>query len=340
MRAARTVRHWDQLGPVALLLLPLAVLFAAASGLRRMAYRIGLFPSHRMPVPVIVVGNITVGGTGKTPFVQWLVQELRAHGRHPAIVTRGYGARDGGPAPVNPGDAAAEAGDEPVLLARNAGCPVWRGSDRVAAARALLAAHPECDVIISDDGLQHYRLARDLEIAMVDGARGFGNGLPLPAGPLREPVSRLARCDFVVVKGRALPIPGRSDAVSMALVPGPFRQLIHPHRVATADDFAGTVVHAVAGIAAPETFFRSLEAMGLAIERHGFADHHAFTAADLAFDDGRPVVMTEKDAVKSIAFARPEFWSLPVTAALPDGFGTTLAQRLAHGTRSETPRDH
>jgi len=329
--------HWDRVTGVTVALLPLAGLFRVVTVIRRALFRIGLLQSYRMPVPVIVVGNITAGGTGKTPFVLWLVQQLRARGQRPGIVTRGYGARDAGPAAVMPETDPADAGDEPVLLARRSECPVWRGIDRGRAARALLAEHPECDVIVSDDGLQHYRLARDMEIALVDGARGLGNGLPIPAGPMREPARRLDQCDFVVVKApRRATISWRGAATDMTLRTDTLVNLRDPSLRRTPSELAGVRVHAVAGIGQPDQFFDSLRALGLAIVEHPFPDHHAFRPADLTFDASDMVVMTEKDAVKCRAFASEGWWMLPVEAQLPPGFAQRIFAGLPHGPRPET----
>ncbi len=327
-----TPDHWHRVGPVALALLPLSIVYAAVTACRRALYRAGLLRTIRLPVPVIVVGNITAGGTGKTPLVLWLAASLVREGFRPGIVTRGYGAANAGPALVSPTGEPGLDGDEPVLLARRGACPVWRGTDRVAAARALLAANPDRDVIISDDGLQHYRLARDVEIALIDGASGFGNGLPIPSGPMREPVRRLARTDLLVVKGpqrAGLALPG--PAAAMSLAPGRFRNLRDPALVTDAAALRDRPLHAVAGIGRPQQFFDTLAALGLRFRAHPFPDHHAYTAADFAFAGEETVVMTEKDAVKSTGFATTDFWALPVDAVLPEGFLDRVLERLRHG---------
>src|SRR5215831_12782352 len=191
--------HWDRFTAVSALLSPLSLAFRAAAGLRRAAYASGIARARRLPVPVIVVGNITAGGSGKTPVVLWLARHLRAHGYHPGIVSRGYGGTRTVSGRVAPDGDPRACGDEPVLLARRSGSPVWTGADRAAAGAALLATNPACNVLLSDDGLQHYRLARDLEICVLDDALGIGNGWLLPAGPLREPPSRLAAVDAIVI---------------------------------------------------------------------------------------------------------------------------------------------
>jgi tetraacyldisaccharide 4'-kinase len=319
---------------IAAALLPFSLVFAVVAGIRRHAARVGWMRVERLPIPVIVVGNLTAGGTGKTPLVLWLVQRLRERGFSPAIVSRGYGSRARGSVEVAPHSSAAEVGDEPVLLARASGCPVRIGVDRVAAARALLGVHPHCDVLIADDGLQHYRLARDVEIAVVDGDRGHGNGLLLPAGPLREPISRLASVDAVVIHTAAAEpaqraLAGSRPAFAMRLAGTRLRNLADPARAEDLSSFRGSRVHAVAGIGNPVRFFESLARAGLEIEPHAFPDHHAYAAAELDFGDGTAVLMTEKDAVKCERFARPNWWALPVRAELEPGLDDLVAARLA-----------
>lgn len=279
-------------------------------------------PAQRLAVPVVVVGNVTVGGTGKTPLVLWLAERLHLAGHRPGIISRGYGGHAVGPRAVDPESDPAEVGDEPLLLARRSGCPMWVGRDRVAAGRALLAAHPECGILISDDGLQHYRLARDVEIVVMD-ERGIGNGWLLPAGPLREPAARVAAADAIVINGGALciapPACRARRMFAMELRGHALRSLHEPQRCVPPEAFAGKRVHAVAGIGNPQRFFDLLAALGLDIIAHPFPDHHRFTATDLAFDDCDALLMTEKDAVKCAPFAPPETWVLPVAAEVsPD----------------------
>lgn len=324
--------HWQHRKLKSLLLLPLAALFAAVAAARRFAWKIGAFSSRHPGVPVIVVGNITAGGTGKTPLVLWLARFLQDRGMRPAIISRGYGAVRSDPRPVPANGSAADYGDEPCLMAGRAGCPVWVGSNRAATAEAMRRSHPEIDVILSDDGLQHYRLARDFEIAVIDGARGLGNGWPLPAGPLREPPSRLAEVDAVVINGGntsgAFP-----RALTMRLQGGHFRNLARPQQVVTAAHFRGMPVHAVAGIGNPQRFFEQLRELGLECIEHPFPDHHPYRAADLAFGDGAPVVMTEKDAVKCAAFAGADYWALIVDAEVDARLGELVTARLSQAAR-------
>ncbi len=328
--AARLHRAWyAPRPPLALwLLLPLHALFVFLSGCRRLAYRCGVWRTVRLPVPVVVVGNLVVGGTGKTPLVLWLAEQLQQRGRHPGILSRGYGGAGTGVRAVGPDAAASEVGDEPLLLARRSGLPVWVGADRVAAGKALLAAHPEVDVLISDDGLQHYRLARDAEIVVFDG-RGAGNGWRLPLGPLREPLSRLDSVSALVFNGVA-------DEVVQVVVP---RFVLHlaPGDCYRLDDaditcppraLAGRVLHAVAGIGHPDRFFASLRALGLDFEAHAFADHYTYSAADLDFGPGAVVLMTEKDAVKCAGLTRAEVWVLPVRAQVSPALADLVVEIL------------
>jgi tetraacyldisaccharide 4'-kinase len=320
---------WYGLTPWHVVLLPLAILFRLVVELRRVLYRIGLLRAIRLPVPVIVVGNISVGGTGKTPLVLWLATFLRQQGFHPGIISRGYGGRADSQAAVGIDCDPAVVGDEPLLLAKKSGCPVWIGRDRVAAGDALLRAHPECDVLLSDDGLQHYRLGRDVEIVVVDGERQFGNGLPLPAGPLREGVSRLRSVDAVVVNGGSLRLdrPLRNE-FGMRLEGRVFYNLRNSQRRAEADDLQGKKLHAVAGIGNPQRFFAHLRGLGLAFEEHAFPDHCAYRPQDLAYADADALLMTEKDAVKCAGFADERFWALAVEAVMPPAFGQTILQKL------------
>lgn len=308
--------HWYRDDAVARLLAPVAALFCGLVRLRRAAYRRGWLRAERAPVPVVVVGNITVGGTGKTPLVVWLTERLARAGYRPGVVSRGHGGQGGRDPEWVASDSPPErVGDEPVLIAARTGRPVVVAADRPAAIRHLLE-HTACDCVVADDGLQHYRMARDVEIAVVDGRRRLGNGRCLPAGPLREPAARLDEVDFVVANGA--PGPGEVD---MDLEAEDLVNLADPYRRMPLSDLADGPVHAVAGIGHPERFFRMLGAAGMEVIGHPFPDHHRFQPRDLDFGDGRPVVMTQKDAVKCRAFAHAGQWYLPVAAVLPEGFG-------------------
>ncbi|NJD25109.1 MAG: tetraacyldisaccharide 4'-kinase [Betaproteobacteria bacterium] len=317
-------RSWFQrrLTPALSLLLPFSGLFGLAAARNRRTQ------GQRLPVPVIVIGNLTVGGAGKTPLAIALAAALVARGWRPGIVSRGYGGDNARPRPVDAAATAAAVGDEPLLIARRTGCPVYVGRDRVGAGRALLAGHPEVDVLLCDDGLQHYRLARDVEVAVFDG-RGAGNGCLLPAGPLREPLARLAAVDAVICHDSPpLAVPPAVPAFAMRLRPGDFYRLGDPEQTCVAAALAGRELHALAGIGDPERFFRTLEGMGLAIVRHPFPDHHAYAAADLAVADTGVLLMTEKDAVKCAGLTTGEAWVLPVEAELPPAFIELVLEKI------------
>jgi tetraacyldisaccharide 4'-kinase len=367
--------------PLSAALLPLSWLYCAVALGRRLAYQRGWLAAVRLPVPVIVVGNISVGGTGKTPLVLWLVQWLQARGHRPGIMTRGYGgsARDW-PRRVTADSDPAELGDESVLLARRAGCPVVAGPDRIADGR-MLVGDLGCDILVSDDGLQHYRLRRDLEIAVLDGRRGLGNGRCLPSGPLREPPGRLAQVDLVVSTGAdvegwtrvgAAPSPRQQPAAtspsisrlsgdspggrraeggaptglaegpgfSMDLVPRDAVNLADPGRTRSLREFRGENMTAVAGIGNPGRFFALLRSAGLEPCERAYPDHHPYTAADAATWGQGPVLMTEKDAVKCAGFARPGHWYLPVEARPEAAFVASLEQRLEGLIRGQQTAGH
>lgn len=304
--------HWYRITPLHLILVPVSVVFRVLVALRRELYLSGFLASHQLLLPVIVVGNISVGGTGKTPLTLALAQQLIEHGWHPLILSRGYGRNIASPQPVRPSSTAAQVGDEPLLMARREICPVWVGADRVATAHAALQACPQCNVVLCDDGLQHYPLQRDVEIAVIDGMLGYGNGLMLPAGPLREPVSRLQSVDAIVVNGGD----AATNRFAMSLTGEIFYNLLKPDQTATPADFKKPNMHAVAGIGNPQRYFQHLETLGIPFTPHAFPDHHAYRAADLSFADCDAILLTEKDAVKCTAFADARYWVLRVNAQI------------------------
>jgi len=315
---------------------PLAWLYGAMLALRGRAYRWGWARSAGAGRPVVVVGNLTVGGTGKTPLTIWLARMLAAQGLRVGIVARGYGGSSGrGPRAVDAFSRWQDVGDEPVLLARRSGCPTVVGSDRLAAARALAAGG--VDLILADDGLQHLRLARDCEIVVIDGARGFGNGRLLPAGPLREPTRRLLRVDAIVVNGSVTH--GSLAALPPGMVLGMQLQAteavsVDERRRRPLASFRGLRVHGVAGIGNPQRFFTELRAQGMEVIEHAFPDHHPLTAAELAFADSLPVLMTEKDAVKCAALADQRLWYVPITAQLAASDAQALLNRILTKVRA------
>lgn len=316
---------------LAVALRPISLVFGAAVALRRALYRGRLLHAVTLPVPVVIVGNITVGGSGKTPLVAALVHALAQRGFHPGVVSRGYGRdlADDAPIAVAATDDPRKVGDEPLLLTR-AGCVVVVARDRVAAGFELLARNPDCDVILADDGLQHYRLARTVEIAVVDATRALGNGWLLPAGPLREPAARLDEVDAVVTlaTGGSYAPSLVPRAFAMTLRAGDFARVGDMRTTAPASMFAGAGVHAVAGIGDPARFFAQLKAMGIVAAEHAFPDHHRFTAADLAFAGARAILMTEKDAVKCEAFADERCWYLPVQAQVDEALVALIEERI------------
>jgi tetraacyldisaccharide 4'-kinase len=325
------LKHWYRRGALALLLWPASFVFGLVVSARRFLYWARLFKSEHPGVPVIVVGNIVAGGSGKTPLAIWIAEFLKAKGWSPAIVARGYGGKESLPRAATIASDAADVGDEPIILSRRSGCPVWVGADRIAVIRALRHTHPEVDVVILDDGLQHYRLRRDVEIAVVD-SRGFGNGLLLPAGPLREPARRLRRVDAVVANGFSDP---QKKFFSMKLEGETLHRMADSSDRRPASAFAGQKIHAVAGIGDPNRFFLHLARLGIKPVPHPFPDHHPFTPQDLAFAGEEAVVMTETDAVNWRRAARPGWWVLPVTARLDASFGDWILGKLNEWRRSK-----
>jgi tetraacyldisaccharide 4'-kinase len=304
---------------------PLSWLFALVTSVRRFAYKEGFFKSYALSVPVVVVGNINVGGSGKTPVVMWLVEQLTKNGYSPAVISRGYGGSVKLPTPVNAGTPASLVGDEPVLIKNRCDCPVWVGANRVDVANALLKAHPECNVIISDDGLQHYRLKRDVEIAVVDAEHHEKHARLLPAGQLREPLSRLNSVDAIVCNGE------KSDDAfyEMKLIGDKFYNLANVETHAIAADFKHKAIKAMAGIGKPARFFEHLERLGLTFVSVSFDDHYAFSAQDLAKIDCDVLIMTEKDAVKCKPFAQANYWVLPVEASIDAALLPLILSKLA-----------
>ncbi len=341
------LREWQRNSPWQILLRPLSWGFGLLSALRRALYRSGALTVRRVRAPVIVVGNICVGGTGKTPLVMAITHWLQKKGYRPGLVARGYGSTataEGGihKVEVEADDSAARWGDEPVLLVRRLGCPMYVGADRAAAAATLLANHPEVNVIVSDDGLQHYGLYRDIEVALVDGSRGFGNGALLPAGPLREPVSRLFSVTAVIANGTGRRF--KKDMPSLLSMHLGGERFIHllSGRALGLDGFrevvAGKTLHALAGIGNPQRFFSNLHRHGLVTTDHPLPDHHAFRGADIDYPG--VVLMTEKDAVKCRSWADERHWYMRIDAQLPDNFFLTLEARLKDWVPHASRRRH
>jgi tetraacyldisaccharide 4'-kinase len=341
---ATLTRNWLRRGPLACALWPVSLVFGALSGLRAAMFRAGWLKSSRLPVPVVVVGNIYIGGTGKTPLTIWLVQALQAAGMKPGVISRGHGSSADGAREVGAASTPAQVGDEPLLIRQRTGCPVMVGRDRAATGRALLAAHPEVDILLTDDGLQHYALRRDIEIILFDG-RGAGNGWLLPAGPLREPVSR--RRDFTVINTPQL------DA-GLAAAVGAHRGALAPIQMVLAGDHAeqlrdrgvcrtlaelaelassgaGLRIAAAAGIGNPARFFGMLKAAGLRIAELPLPDHHDFQDRPFAALDADLILMTEKDAVKCAQIEElrddPRLWVVPVTARIDSALADQIVEK-------------
>ena len=313
--------------------MPLSWLFRAVAGARRLAYRKSWLKRERLSVPVVVVGNLIVGGAGKTPLTLFLAEALKAAGKRPGIISRGYGGADadGGESvsAVGVDSDPLRVGDEPLLLAQRSGVPVFVGRRRANAGRALLAAHPEVNVLICDDGLQHEALARDLEIVVSD-QRGFGNGHFLPVGPLREGPERMSTVDAIVVHaGAVMPQDLCLPTVfEVRLEPGPLYKMNDPASSCEARDLVGRKLFAIAGIGHPERFFATLKTMGLHFEPHPFPDHHAYSTEDFSFVGDGVLLMTEKDAVKCRPFYQGEAWVLPVSANISSALTSLVLEKI------------
>lgn len=318
-------RVWRQRG-IAALLLPFSAIYFLVIRIRRELYRGYLLPSHRLPVPVVVVGNITVGGAGKTPLTLYLVQQLAASGHVPGIVSRGYGSRLQGEREVLLDSNAQDAGDEAILLKQRSGVPVFVGRHRGEAAAALLAAYPQCTVIVCDDGLQHYALQRDVEIAVID-RRGFMNGWLLPAGPLREPTARLKRVDACVRHEASVAITAEVPVFRMRLAGRRFALLGDATRSCDADDLRGLRLHACAGIGEPEKFFDHLRGLGLSFNSCAFDDHHEYSARDFQVH-ADAILTTEKDAVKCAGLTQIPIWVLPVDAIVEPDLAKFVMEKI------------
>lgn len=332
----RITRAWNHNSRWLLCLIPLSWLFAALSAPRRV-YLQGKYQGHRFSAPVVIVGNITVGGSGKTPLIISLITALKERGFSPGVVSRGYaGCASSYPLSVTADTAVSESGDEPLLIATLTGCPMVVDANRTAAVRYLLG-HFDCDVVLCDDGLQHYRLHRDIEMIVVDGQRGLGNSRLLPAGPLRERPQRLKQADFVVVNGGSekslFSDPNIASVVvqAMSVRPTYFTHLQSGRREtveAWLASYVDTAVHAVAAIGNPQRFADTLSGMGLSVTLQSFDDHQALTAADLTFTDDLAVIVTAKDAIKLSGQVANNIWSLDVEADIAPAFIDKLAKKL------------
>jgi len=309
-----TERLWYKKHFLSLILLPVSWIYILYIRIRSLAYKAGLLPKYSVDMPVIIVGNITVGGSGKTPLIVWLSNFLINQGYRPGIISRGYGGNSGKwPQQVRPDSDPYVLGDEPVLLSQRTKCPVAVSADRYLAAIQLIE-HTDCNVLLCDDGLQHLAFDRDLEIVVIDGDRRFGNGRYLPAGPLREPVSKLNSVDMIVSRGKT----GKNEYL-MEYKYGELISLRNDEKISI-DTFKNQTIHAVSGIGNPVRFYEYLLSKHIQLIKHIFPDHHNYVPDDLLFNDNLPVVMTEKDAVKCRQFASTNTWYLPIEASLDEIF--------------------
>lgn len=311
----RLKKRWYDKKPPPFGLVPLSYIYQAIILIRQWLYRHHVFATTHLPVPVIVVGNLTLGGNGKTPLVAWLAHRLRQEGFNPGLISRGYGGKSKAwPEWVLDESDPHLVGDEAVMLVKQTHCPMVVGPNRVKAAQTLLKKY-SCDVIISDDGLQHLALGRDLEI-VVEGSRNFGNGYCLPGGPMREPITRINTVDFFI------------NHTTMQLKPGPFRNIKNPNLILTTEDLSTKKIHAVAGIGHPERFFQLLKDLEITFTPHSFPDHHLFTETELQFGKDCLIIMTEKDAIKCRKFADEYYWYLPIQLELEEVFVTQFKNKF------------
>ena len=315
---------WQSKQGAAKFLRPVSWLYCAIVVGRRLAYLFKIKKTEKVAAPVIVIGNLTVGGTGKTPLVTWLTNYLKDHGYQPGVISRGYGGKARHwPQQVRPDGDPVAVGDEAILISKRTGCPMAVGPQRVISGQELLQYHPDCNVIISDDGLQHYALHRDIEVAVIDGRLRFGNDYCLPAGALREPLKRLKKVDFIVTNG-----PAEKNEYAMRYSLSHACRLQDATKCQTIEKFNGQQVHAIAGIGNPERFFKQLTELGMDVIAHPFPDHYFYKAEDLEFGDTKPVLMTEKDAVKCKRFAKKHHWYVPVTVEVQESFGKVILDKL------------
>ena len=314
---------WYSKNTLSKVLRPLSLLFCGVVAVRKTLYSLKILKSTKLNVPVIVVGNITVGGTGKTPLVIWIVNFLKESGFTPGIVSRGYmGRATSWPQQVRPDSDPVIVGDEAILISRQSGCPMAAGPNRVEAAQALLK-YSNCDIIVSDDGLQHYALQRTIEVVVIDGVRRFGNGLCLPAGPLREAVNRIDKADFLVTNGIA-----SQGEFAMRYSGKKLVNLLESNSIINLADFKNKKVHAVSAIGNTNRFYEYLRSQGLAVVEHSFPDHYMYKESDLLFDDDLAIIMTEKDAVKCQRYSIDNCWYLPIKVEMKKEFGLRLLNNI------------
>ena len=310
---------------VSLLLLPLSAVFLLISFIRKTLYQFNFLKSFKLKIPVIVVGNITSGGTGKTPLIIYLANELKKNGYRPGIISRGYGSKTEGVMEVSQKSDVAEAGDEPMLIQKHTHLPVFVSKDRVLAAKALVKKYAKTDVILSDDGIQHYRLRRDLEVLVIDGTRKFGNGYLLPAGPLREFRSKLKTVDAIVCNHKKV-----IDGSYLMKYKGHFLINLKTNKKIHLNNLSLKNIHAIAGIGNPDRFFDYLKTFNIVFNSSAFQDHYKFSKKDFRDMNDKNIIMTEKDAVKCQQFSRNNFWYLPVIAEVDSKFTDVILKKLRY----------
>ena len=310
---------------VSLLLLPLSAVFLLISFIRQTLYQFNFLKSFKLKIPVIVVGNITSGGTGKTPLIIYLANELKKNGYRPGIISRGYGSKSEGVMEVSQKSDVAEAGDEPMLIQKHTHLPVFVSKDRVLAAKTLIKKYKKIDVILSDDGLQHYRLRRDIEILVIDGTRKFGNGYLLPAGPLREFRSKLKTVDAIVCNHKKV-----IDGSYLMKYKGHLLINLKTNKKIHLNNLSLKNIHAIAGIGNPDRFFDYLKTYNILFSSSAFQDHYKFSKKDFRDMNDKNIIMTEKDAVKCQQFSRNNFWYLPVIAEVDSKFTDVILKKLRY----------
>ena len=310
---------------VSLLLLPFSAVFLLISFVRKILYRFNFLRSFKLKIPVIVVGNITSGGTGKTPLIIYLANELKKNGYRPGIISRGYGSKGGGMIEASQKNDAADVGDEPMLIQKHTHLPVFVSKDRVSAAKALLKKYKKTDVILSDDGMQHFRLKRDIEVLVIDGTRKFGNGYLLPAGPLREFSSKLKTVDAIVCNHKKV-----IDGSYLMKYKGYFLINLKTNKKIHLNNLRLKNIHAIAGIGNPNRFFDYLKTFNIEFNSSIFQDHYRFSKKDFRNMNDKNIIMTEKDAIKCQKFSRKNFWYLPVTAEVDSKFIDVILKKLRY----------
>ena len=308
-----------------LLLFPLSAIFFLIFFIRKYLYQFNFLKSFKLNVPVIVIGNITLGGTGKTPLIIHLAKELKKNGYYPGIVSRGYGSRVIGAIEVNQKSNINEVGDEPILIQKHTHMPVFVSKDRAMAAKALIKKYKKIDVILSDDGIQHYRLMRDVEVLVIDGTRGFGNGYLLPAGPLRELKHKLNDVDAIVCNHKKV-----IDGSYLMKYKSEFLINLKTKQKIPLSEVSLSNIHAIAGIGNPDRFFNDLKSLGLVFNSSAYQDHYRFTKKDFKTMAGKNIIMTEKDAVKCEKFAQDNFWYLPVDVDINSKFTNVILKKLKY----------